>query len=394
MKILITSDWYTAGTNGVIISVNNLRSELIAAGHDVRVLSFSPTRHSYVEDGAYCIGSLPFPIYPNVRATFAYHHPYVKELISWKPDVIHSQCEFFSMPFAKRISRLTGAPIVHTYHTLYEQYLGYAGLGERFGKWLVRVFTKKTMKKVALVIAPTAKTERILQGYDILPPICVLPSGIDLSQHRKRITPEQRASMRQSFGIAANARVMVYLGRLGAEKSVDELLRMFAKIKDREKDLFLLIVGDGPAMSQLRKESEALGLEGRAIFTGMVESSRVQEYYQLGDVFVCASTSEAQGLTYVEAAANGLPLLCREDLCLGGVLLPGENGFAYNDEDGFFAALTSVFSEDGWRTRAGKRSEEISLFFDKAAFGKHAEEAYRSVLPQATFDEVREEATS
>lgn len=51
----------------------------------------------------------------------------------------------------------------------------------------------------------------------------------------------------------------------------------------------------------------------------MVPPDEVHTYYQLGDIFVSASTSETQGLTYVEAAANGLPLLCRRDPCLDEV---------------------------------------------------------------------------
>ena len=57
--------------------------------------------------------------------------------------------------------------------------------------------------------------------------------------------------------------------------------------------------------------------------------------YQLGDIFVSASTNETQGLTYIETAANGLPLLCRRDPCLDGVLAGGRNGWVYESEEEF-----------------------------------------------------------
>ena len=125
MKILITTDLYTTATNGVVTSVRNLMEGLIQKGHEVRVLTVSEKLKSHQEGNVYFIKSLPLgAIYPDVRMPINYHHHrYIRELIDWKPDLIHSQCEFFSYQFAIYISRKTGAPIVHTYHTLYEQYV-------------------------------------------------------------------------------------------------------------------------------------------------------------------------------------------------------------------------------------------------------------------------------
>lgn len=162
MKILITTDLYTTATNGVVTSVKNLYGELKKKGHDVRILTFSENVHSRREGDVTYIRSMPFQIYPDVRMPLSYRHRLIRELIAWKPDIIHSQCEFFSMQYAKRISKRTRAPIVHTYHTMYEQYVGYVLPGKRFGEWAVRRMVRNRLKKVSLVIAPTAKMERIL----------------------------------------------------------------------------------------------------------------------------------------------------------------------------------------------------------------------------------------
>ena len=103
-------------------------------------------------------------------------------------------------------------------------------------------------------------------------------------------------------------------------------------------------------------------------------------YYQLGDVFVSASTSETQGLTYVEAAANGLPLLCRQDLCLKDVLAEGENGFDYTSEEEFMEKLDVLAEDENLRSEAGKKSEEIAASFDKSAFGEAIEDVYLDVV--------------
>ena len=137
MKILITTDLFTTETNGVVTSVKNLYDELKKKGHDVRILTLSESVCSHKEDKVYYIRSMPIGIYPNIRMPLSYNHSLIKELMDWKPDVIHSQCEFFTMQYAKKISEFTGAPIVHTYHTMYEQYVGYVVPSKRFGKWVM-----------------------------------------------------------------------------------------------------------------------------------------------------------------------------------------------------------------------------------------------------------------
>ena len=123
-----------------------------------------------------------------------------------------------------------------------------------------------------------------------------------------------------------------------------------------------------------------LGVEEKVIFTGMVKPDEVQDYYQLGDIFVSASTSETQGLTYIEAAANGLPLLCRHDICLDDVIEQGENGYAYESEEEFLTYIDDIVQNSEWRENAARRSEEISEMFDKEVFGDSVEEIYKSVI--------------
>ena len=252
--------------------------------------------------------------------------------------------------------------------------------GKRLGEHLVRVLSRKRLETVSRVIVPSYKVENALHGYGMYNTICVVPSGISLEQHRKRITPEQRLEKRRSLGIADDRIVLLNLGRLGTEKNVEELMRYFSAAAQRREDLMFLLVGDGPSRLSLEKMAETLGVADRVIFTGMVKPEEVHEYYQLGDVFVSASTSETQGLTYVEAAANGLPLLCKQDLCLKDVLIPGENGYEFTDEAEFLDGLERLADDPEARFSAGRRSEEIAGAFDKSSFAETMEAIYQSVL--------------
>ena len=390
MKILITTDLFTTATNGVVTSVKNLRRELTALGHEVRILTLSEGSYSYRLGNVYYIRSLPLgAVYPDVRMATSFHHRLIRQLIDWKPDVIHSQCEFFSFQFAHYIAKHTRAPIVHTYHTLYEQYVGYVLPVKELGDVAVSNLSRLRLKRVRRVIAPTKKVEQTLRSYGLSSPISVVPSGIRLEQHALRLTPAVRAQKRQALGIRPESRVLLNIGRLGHEKNLDELIRFFAPVAREQEGLVFLIVGDGPAREKLETLSRELGLQGRVIFTGMVPPTQVQQYYQLGDMFASASTSETQGLTYIEAAANGLPLLCRRDPCLEGVLLPGENGVAYTDEAGFREGLAALLADDAWRARAGKRSEEIAAGFSTQAFGRRIEKIYQEVICEQFAGEER-----
>ena len=210
----------------------------------------------------------------------------------------------------------------------------------------------------------------------------MVPSGIRLEQHKVRLSPEERLKKRQALGIPEHGRVLLNIGRLGNEKNLDELVRYFANASREEENLYFLIVGDGPARERLQKLAAELGVQDRVIFTGMVQPTQVQHYYQLGDIFVSASTSETQGLTYIEAAANGLPLLCRQDPCLDGVLLPGENGYAYTEEAQFHGFLKQMLADDAWCLAAGKRSEAVADGFSTQAFGRKIEKIYQEVVGQ------------
>lgn len=382
LRILITTDLYTVSTNGVVTSVQNLFDELTEKGHDVRILTISDTIHSHKDGAVYYIRSVPLKaVYPDLRMPTSFRHKLIQEIIDWKPDVVHSQCEFFSYQFASRISKITGAPLVHTYHTLYEQYLtSYIVPSKRLGDYLAKVLSRRRLKRVDSLVAPTQKVENTLQSYGMQAPISVVPSGISLQQHFQRITAEERREKRGSLGIAEEDQVLINLGRLGGEKNLGELLELFAEARKQNDSLKFLIVGDGPAREELEEQAKALGVGQHVIFTGMVPPNEVQNYYQLGDVFVSASTSETQGLTYIEAAANGLPLLCRQDDCLADVLQEGENGYEYTNAEEFLHAIDTVMEDDQWRARAAHRSKEIAAAFDKKSFGEAIENVYESVL--------------
>ena len=383
MKILITTDLFTTATNGVVTSVRNLRDELKNRGHDVRILTLSENLDSYKDGDVYYIKSISIEfVYPDVRMPLSYHNDLVDELIEWKPDVIHSQCEFFSFQYAQRIAKITGAPLLHTYHTLYEQYVAYVVPSKRLGRRMVQELSRIRLKHVNMIIAPTTKVEDALREYGMDNDIQVIPSGISLEQHNGRLNDAEKLEKRRTLGISEDSQILLNLGRLGTEKNLSELLQFFKVAMEQNPRLFFLVVGDGPDRKHLEELAEELDISKRMLFTGMVQPTQVQEYYQIADVFVSASTSETQGLTYIEAIANGLPLLCRSDKCLQGVIQEGINGYEYTSQEDFLDKLNSILSDPQWQMNAKAQSERIAENFGKGHFVDAMEEMYKALLEE------------
>lgn len=219
MKILITTDLFRPAINGVVTSVLNLERELEKNGHEVKILAVSDTCSTYQMENVYYIRSVPAKIYPDVRIPVSRGRAYVQEIIEWNPDVIHSQCEFFSFGFAKRIARKTGAVLLHTYHTLYEQYTEYVPFGKNVSREMLGKWMKMRLSCVDAVIAPTKKVERTLREYGLTESeITVIPSGICLDKFQQPCEEEKIKQLRIKYDIPQEARVLLSLGRLGFEK--------------------------------------------------------------------------------------------------------------------------------------------------------------------------------
>lgn len=377
MRVLITTDLFKPTINGVVTSILNLEHELKEQGHEVKILAVSQSMYSYREDNAYYIKSVPSHIYPEVRVPISKASSFVEELIEWKPDIIHSQCEFFSYGFAKRIAKATNAKLVHTYHTLYEQYTEYIPIGKRLGRAALGKYMKTRLKYTNLIIAPTKKVEQTLRQYGLAKEIRIVPTGIKLEKFDSSIEKNEVMCLREKYGIQKEDKVLLSLGRLGFEKRIDELLYGMKEVVKTQKNIKFLIVGGGPARESLEKLTDELQLRDYVRFVGMVRPEEVQIYYHLGDVFVCASTSETQGLTYIEAEASGLPLICRKDACLYGVLEEGGNGFSYEDIYRFAKYIRTYMADENWLKQAGEHSKKIAEKYNTNRFGKTIEGIYK-----------------
>jgi len=356
LRVLITTDWWEPVVNGVVASVQTLRRELLALGCDVRVLTLSQGLRTRSQEGVYRIGSVSASmVYERARFGMLSSRRVLRDVLRWAPDVVHSQAEFSTYVWARRIARTLSVPLVHTYHTIYEDYTHYYSPSRTVGRKVVETFSRRALAATDAVIVPTAKVADLLTGYGVHRPLHVIPTGLDLHRFRPAQSEEERAdvrALRASLDIAPDQRVLLSVGRLAKEKNLDEVLEMVASA-DRA-DAVLVLVGDGPYRGELEARARALGITERVRFAGVQAPAEIPRWYRLGDVFVGASLSETQGLTFIEAMASGLPLLCRRDPSLASVVVEGSTGWQFENTAQFTARLHMLLDEPRRRERMSR----------------------------------------
>ena len=387
MKILNTADCYTPTINGVVTSILNLETELRRLGHDVKILCPSENFHSSESENVYRIGSVGVGrIYSGARAALRISQSHLQKLIDWKPDIIHSQSEFSSFIMAKRIAAEVNCPIVHTYHTVYENYTHYFSPSITLGRKAVIVMTKRILRHTKAVIAPSQKIERLLKDYGIEQPIKVIPTGLRLKKFSDEISVNIINELKAKLGIPLKSRVLITVGRAAKEKNIDELIRYFKRL-DIENTAFV-IVGGGPYLDALKDLAYAENISDKMIFTGAVEPENIAAYYRLGDIFLSASQSETQGLTYIEALASGLPAVCRRDDCLNDVITNGKNGGQYTDFKEFSELIRTFLFNDELYKSMSENAVQTAQKYSAEKFAKDVETVYMEILEKRNHYEI------
>ena len=380
MKILMTTDLYIPTVNGVVTSIRTLKQSLEKKGHDVRILALSEEPDINHKDHIYSVSSMNLDnVYPGARVALSVNRLIYQNIIEWQPDIIHSHCEFSTFKMAKNIAEYLNIPIVHTYHTIYEDYTHYFSPNKKIGEKIVSYFSRRILNQTELVIAPTEKVKQLLNKYQVDTPIDVIPTGIDTDQFKQEVNKEKLLQLKQKLGILEQDRVLLFIGRIAKEKNIEELVRYLSKMK--APHIKLLICGDGPFREELEGYINELHLSEQVIFTGMICPQEIATYYQLGDIFINASTSETQGLTYIEALLSGLPVLCRKDASIDNVINNGVNGLVFTNYEEFKKELNVLLEHPEKRKALGQAASKIATqVYSAETFANKIEAQYVNVL--------------
>lgn len=383
MRIGIFTDTYPPYINGVSTSIKMLENALIKMGHDVFIVTVNPEKMSYEyeDDGRIIrIPGIKTGIY-DYRLTSVYPIKAVNKIKEWNLDVIHSHTEFGIGTFARVISKQFNIPIVHTYHTMYEDYVHYIthGYFDKSSKKIVEHLTKFYCDKtIDELIVPTVKTYDLFkEKYKYDRNIHIIPTGIEIERfYQENIDKEKVKQLKNKYGFKTNDVIILFVGRIAEEKSIDFLINNHLSIIKKEKNAKLLIVGDGPDLDKFKELVIENNLSDNVIFTGKVPWNEVPLYYNVADIFTTASHTETQGLTVIEAMAASLPVVALNDDAFRNVVVDTLTGYLFKNKKEYISKMSELVLNKDLRKHMGKQARINSESYSSKYFAERVSKVY------------------
>lgn len=383
MNIGIFTDCYYPQVNGVVTSVILLKEELIHRGHHVTIITVKEKDAENSKD-VIRIHSVPFSKWKEFRVGLPMSLGDFKKIKNLNLDLIHTHTEFSIGLMGKAMARILRIPLLHTYHTMYENYTHYVAdskYGSQVAKKLIQQGSRMYVRGCNAVIAPSEKTKNALIRYGVKNDIIILPTGIRLEQfHSYEKTDSTILQLRESLNIETGTKIILSLGRISKEKSLDLIVKQMNALKERINPVKLIIVGDGPYKNQLMALSQNLGLEDSVIFVGRIPWEEVSAYYCMADVFVSASKTETQGLTIIEAMASRTPVITFDDENIKGIIIDHYSGRLFQNEVSLTDCLVDVLMHPVQNQIMTQHALEIVQTLSKEKFGENAEKIYTDLL--------------
>ena len=350
MRIGLFTDTYPPYINGVSTSVCMLKHALEKKGHQVFVVTVNNDSLKYnFEDNntVIRIPGIPIGIY-DYRLTGVYPLRATNIIKKWNLDVIHSHTEFGVGTFARIIAKQLDIPLVHTYHTMYEDYVHYITRGyfDKSSKKIVEYLTLFYCDKTANeLIVPTKKTYDLFKNkYEVYKNVHIIPTGIEIERFYKENVDKKKVSqLKRDLMLLKDEFIIVFVGRIAQEKNIVFLLEAQKELVKKHNNIKLIVIGDGPDLEKYKKLVEKYKIKDNVVFTGKVPWEEVPCYYQLADVFATASTSETQGLTVIEAMAGGVAPLCIDDESFRNVVIDDLNGCIFKTKKEYIKDVLELY---------------------------------------------------
>lgn len=328
MHIGMVTAIYKPVVNGVTRMVELYREHLEAAGYEVTIFTLGAPDAS---DDDHIIRSPGFQVSDRGYYLTPGFSREAQKLMR-QVDILHSHHLIMGVEMAHRYGR---CPVIYTNHTRYDLY-GNAilNLPQPAADAILRQLWPDFCDYADLVIAPSESVRQIMLDFGVRTPTLTIENGVELQPFHQPPNPRRKAD----FGLPDTAVLLLYVGRLAAEKNLDGLIDQFAIAADVAPDLHLMLVGDGLSREMLVAQVNQLGLQDRVHFTGPVPVPEVPNYMAAADIFVTASVSEVHPLTVIEAMAAGLPVVAVSSPGISDSVASGRTGLLTTRPDGGLAA--------------------------------------------------------
>ena len=390
MRVGIFTESYPPLVNGVSTSIVMLQRALEKEGHEVFIVTVGNDKLKYTleEDGKILrLPSVNIAHLYDYKATSVYPIKAINIIKKMNLDVIHTNVEFTIGMFARVVSVQLGIPLVHTYHTMWEDYTHYITKNIK----VLDMVTKGAVKYLSIffgdktateLIVPTKKIYDLFKDkYNVSKNIHIVPTGIETNRfYKENFSDKEINTLKRYLGIKRKDFVLLTVSRIAQEKSIDDLIINHRDIIKKYPNMKLLIVGDGPELEDLKKLVKDINIENNVIFTGKISHKDVPKYYQLGDVFVTASTTETQGLTVVEAISASIPVVAINDGSFKNSVIDDLDGYLYNDDKEYIEYISKLYEDKTLYNRLSKQARILSNDFTSDFFAKRVLKVYETAI--------------
>ena len=387
MRIGLFTDTYFPQVSGVATSIRTLKTELEKQGHAVFIFTTTDKDVNRYEDWQIIrIPSVPFFAFKDRRFAYRGFTKALEIAKQYQLDIIHTQTEFSLGLLGIWIARELKIPVIHTYHTQYEDYVHYIAKGMLIRPSMVKYLVRGFLHDVDGVICPSEIVRDLLSKYKVKVEKRVIPTGIELAKfERPEIKEENLATLRSKLGIQEDEKMLLSLSRISYEKNIQAVLAAFAQVLKEENKVKLVVAGDGPYLDSLKEQAVQLQIQDQVIFTGMIAPSETALYYKAADFFISASTSETQGLTYLESLASGTPVIAHGNPYLDNLISDKMFGTLYYGEQELAGAILEalIATPDMVEQKLADKLYEISA----ENFGKRVHEFYLDAIISNKFEQ-------
>jgi glycosyltransferase involved in cell wall biosynthesis len=300
------------------------------------------------------IGTYALPEYPEQKIFY----PPLLDMLAYcydhMIDHIHTATPGPMGLAALAIARILKLPISGTYHTAIPQYAriltGDATIAELAWKYVIWYYDQ-----LDVIYAPSRSTRDELAAKGIDPAkIRIYPRGIDV----ERFHPAKRNGIFQKQFPLGDGVKLLYVGRVSREKNLHLLTPVFRQLLQSGRKIQLVVVGDGPYLSEMQEQMRGLP----CCFTGYLEGEQLAAVYASSDIFVFPSTTDTFGNVVLEAQASGLPVIVSDR---GGPMenmLPGTTGLVCSADDtqSLLQALEVLICDNHKRAAMGRAARSYT----------------------------------
>lgn len=379
MNIGFFTDGYYPQITGVSTSIEGMMRSLEKRGHSVYIIAPKFPNYTDKRKKNIRLNSIKVTEDPEIRITTFTPEKKLMQVAQIDFDIIHGFAGGPTASLGLAIAKVKQIPFILTYNTRFNRYTHYLWKGKIIKPGFVEKATRIFANRCDTVVVPSLQMKKELSSFGVKKPMVILPNGVDT----KSFHQTGKSFLRRKLGIPKNEKILLYVGRLGKEKSVDFLLKVLKLTQKEYPNTSLIIVGDGPEKKKLVNLSKRLGIDEKVYFTGFIETKDIPKVYQDIDCFVFASQTETQGMVILESLAAGVPVVVVKDNVFDGIVKHNSNGMiSENNVQDFAKNIECLLSHPTIQQKLAKEAVKTAQQFSLESSAEKFEQLYRQLIQQ------------